>query len=172
MAVQHDGSDKDVDCANQSVPKFLPSPGGRSNRLTDTPAEEREEEGRIAVDVVRDVGQELKATDNCAALAFLRSHMSPMHLMAAILGRRSQKLTETENNDIGAHDDGAHGWREELGDTTQDHDHADGDVDNPASKGQWICDAWCPAIRTTYKMLEKSILIGCSRQGCVVCLDG
>ena len=44
-------------------------------------------------------------------------------------------LTESEDNHISSYDDGAQGRREELGDSAQHHDHADGDVDDPAVIG-------------------------------------
>lgn len=45
-------------------------------------------------------------------------------------------LTETKDNHISTDDDGAHGRREELGDTAQDHNHAHGDVDKSAANNQ------------------------------------
>jgi hypothetical protein len=42
------------------------------------------------------------------------------------------RLTQTEYNHVCANDDGAHGSREELADTSQHHDHTDRDVDETA----------------------------------------
>lgn len=42
------------------------------------------------------------------------------------------ELTQTKDNHVCADDDGAHGGREELADTTQHHDHTHRDVNEPA----------------------------------------
>lgn len=43
-----------------------------------------------------------------------------------------EEHTDTEGDHIDTHDDGAHGGWEELANTTQHHDHTDGDVDETA----------------------------------------
>lgn len=46
------------------------------------------------------------------------------------------QLTKTEDDHIGTDNNGAHGRREELANSTQYHDHTHGDVDKPARDNQ------------------------------------
>ena len=55
-------------------------------------------------------------------------------------------LTETKDNHICTNDDGAHGRREELGDTAQNHNHANGDVDKSTADDQSLTPFTQPQI--------------------------
>lgn len=86
MAVENETPDKDIE---------------------NTTANEGEQEGRIAVDIVRDVGQELQPSND-----------------------------ETKQNHIDTGDDVAHAYREELGNATKNHDGTDSDVGKAEDVGE------------------------------------
>ena len=85
------------------------------------------------------------------------------------------RLTQTEENHIHTHDDGAHGSWEELADATQHHNHTHRNVDEPTEQivsKNALNLTFRPTItkrpireQGTYKMFEKSILMGFLNDG-------
>lgn len=86
MTMQHERADEDV---------------------KDTTSQEREEEGRVSVHVIGNLGKKLQSSNN-----------------------------ETEDDNVHANDDRAQRCREELSNTAEDHNRTDGDVSEAENVGE------------------------------------